>query len=590
MKRIAVISLCLSLMPFFGTAQIITTIAGTGSAVMPPVNGISALLADQFYPIGLAVNSAGDIFVANRSANCVRKIDPSGIVTNYAGNTTATYTGDGGPATDAGIHLPTSLALDAAGNLYITEVGSSVVRKVTTSGYISTVAGNGTYGYSGDGGPATSAEIRDVSTIALDASGNLYIGDFANFVIRKVTPAGIISTYAGTGSVGSTGDGGPATAATLHWPRIAIDPWNNIYIANNSTIRKIDAVTGIITHVYGSGVSGYSVDGTPATAANFSTLWFMLFDTDGTLYLADNGYLRKISTAGVLTTVAGCGTGTPGPAPGGYSGDNGPADCAMMFGVGAFAFDANHDIILCDQANNRVRKISTPELCLGATQTLAAGIAGGTWSSTNPAVATVNMTSGLVTTVAAGTAIISFYGGYDSGHTVINVHPMPAAIAGDTTICVGSANTLTNAVPGGTWSVSDVTKATINASTGVATGVGAGTALVTYTFGASCQTMRTIVVNNCPTSVNGNATQIAYGLKIYPSPATGSASVEFPPSYGAESILTITDIAGKMVVRKAIPGNQTVEIINTAAMQPGVYLVNVLSRVSRYIGKLVIAK
>ena len=192
--------------------------------------------------MGLALDSTGNLYIADRAANRIREVNTSGIIGTVAGNGIAGYSGDGGLATSAELNLPYGVAVDSAGNLYIAEYGGNRVRKVNTSGIISTVAGNGVPGYSGDGGPAISAELSVPCGVTLDAAGNIYIADMANYRIRKVDTLGTIGTVAGSGSPSDDmGDGGPAISAELCPYDVALDSAGNLYITDLShyTIRRV---------------------------------------------------------------------------------------------------------------------------------------------------------------------------------------------------------------------------------------------------------------------------------------------------------------------------------------------------------------
>jgi uncharacterized protein (TIGR03437 family) len=287
------------------TAGIISTVAGNGGALPSPDGGqaaSSAVSPAQIGGGGLAVDSLGNLYFSDVGISLrVRKVDTTGVLTTVAGNGLPIYSGDGGPAVNAGLSSPAGLAIDRAGNIYIADVTSLRVRKVNTAGIISTVAGNGAAGFSGDGGPATAASLQAPVAVAVDNAGNLYIVDQTPLRIRKVDTSGIIRTIAGNGTPGFSGDGGAATSAQLFSPTgVAVDAAGNVYVADrtNRRIRKIDTA-GIITTVAGSGRSGVGGDGGPATSAELSFPFDVALDSAGSLYIADFGthLIRKVSAA-----------------------------------------------------------------------------------------------------------------------------------------------------------------------------------------------------------------------------------------------------------------------------------------------------
>lgn len=307
----------------------IVTVAGTGVAGYSGDGG-PATSARLNISSGIAFDKGGNLLIADQENNVIRKVDQAtGIITTIAGTGGAYHSGDGGPATAAGLYGPTGLVVDVAGNILLVEEFGSTVRKIDAgTGIITTIAskqGTG-YGYSGDGGPATGAAFYQPTGITLDASGNIFVVDYGNNVVRKITAAtGIISTVVGyyPGYSGYTGNGGLATAASLNaCSRISFDPAGNLLIGDqgNNVIRKVDAATGIIHTIAGTSIAGYSGDGGPAGSARLNQPTATLTDANGNLYLADsyNNVIRKIDgTTGKISTVAGTGAQ-------GYSGDGGP--------------------------------------------------------------------------------------------------------------------------------------------------------------------------------------------------------------------------------------------------------------------------
>lgn len=276
------------------------------------------------------------------------------IITTYAGGDSLGL-GDGGPATACELKFPYSTAIDLAGNLYIADAGHNLVRRVDVAGTISTVAGTGISGYSGDNGPATLAKLSSPGGVAVDDLGNLYISDCYNHRIRKINSAGVISTVAGIGTVGFNGDNIPATSAELNNPQeIAVDGSGNIYISDalNNRVRLVRA-SGIITTFAGNGTPGYSGDGGAATDAKISRPYGIAIDKNGDILFTEwgNSIVRKVSTSGVIATVAGTGHF-------GYSGDSGPATSAALNIPIGIAIDMSDNIYIGDYNNFRVRKIS----------------------------------------------------------------------------------------------------------------------------------------------------------------------------------------------------------------------------------------
>ena len=258
-------------------AGTIQTIAGGASHCfpIPAADGSPALAATLQSAGTVAADEAGNIYIPD--GNRVLRIGPDGAIHVFAGNANPGYSGDGGQAVGASLNNPWAVAADAQGNVYIADAGNGVIRKVVSAGTIATYAGNGVTGYSGDGGPATLASIANASALAVDAAGNLYFADTLDNRIRKIDAQGIISTCAGNGQEGYSGDGGPATGAALYWPQaVAADAAGNLFIADtgNNVIRKV-STSGIISTYAGGGTGENLGDGGPATSASWTrhTAW-----------------------------------------------------------------------------------------------------------------------------------------------------------------------------------------------------------------------------------------------------------------------------------------------------------------------------
>lgn len=338
---------------------IITTIAGTGYHGETGDNS-PATCAGVPYPECTAVDLAGNVYIT--TGNNVRKVDAlTGIITSVAGSYNPGYSGDGGPAVNARMTFPFGVCVDASGNLYITDYSNHCVRKVTAAtGIITTLAGNGSPGFGGDGGPATSAQLQQPQGITIDSKGNLYIADFLNNRVRKIDAVtGIISTVAGTGGgSASTGEGGPAVnAETPHPSYVCVDKADNIYEVEGAAyrVRKIDAVTGIITTVAGNGTYAYSGDNGPAGNASLFDPTDICVDGSGNLYIDeyDDSRIRKVdAVTGIITTIAGTGTN-------GFSGDGGPPLQAQLYYPTGICVDGAGSLYIADNFNQRIRKIYT---------------------------------------------------------------------------------------------------------------------------------------------------------------------------------------------------------------------------------------
>uniref|UniRef100_Q01U05 NHL repeat containing protein n=1 Tax=Solibacter usitatus (strain Ellin6076) TaxID=234267 RepID=Q01U05_SOLUE len=350
----------------------VNTYAGNG-IVARSGDGGAATNAQLNTPLGVAVDAAGNLYVSDTLNNLVRRVDTKGVITTFAGNGTAGFGGDGGAAASAQLNNPQGLAVDSAGNLYIADTQNHRVRKVS-GGVMSTVAGSGTSGFAGDGGAATSAQLNAPFSVALDAAGNLYIAEFSNNRIRKVATNGNISTLAGTGVSGYSGDGGPATSAQLNGPQaVAVDGSGNVYVADtaNNRVRKIGP-TGLITTVAGNGIGGFSGDGGPATSAQVGNPNGLALDSVGNVFITDgSARVRKLFISGIISTIAGGGNR-------GYSGDGGNAFAAQLNGPSGLAINSTGALFVADALNNAVRmlQISASGISVNAVTNGATNLSG----------------------------------------------------------------------------------------------------------------------------------------------------------------------------------------------------------------------
>lgn len=338
----------------FAQTYTIKTVAGDSVQGFSGDNS-QATSAELFWPSGLILDGAGNMYIADQRNNRIRKISAGGVITTIAGTSTAGYTGDNIAATTAGLYWPLSVDVDAIGNIYIADQVDIRIRKVSASGLITTIAGNGTSGFSGDNGPATSAEIDAPSCIVLDGVGNIYFADDGNQRIRKITTTGIITTIAGNGTAGFAGDSGAATAAELHNPYgVAVDGTGNVYIAdyNNDRVRKVNTL-GIISTIAGNGTVGFTGDNGAATDAELHWPIGVAVDGSGNVYIADqsNNRIRKINTGGIITTIAGNGTL-------GFTGDSGIATSAELDNPSDIVIDGAGNIYIADEYNNRIRELN----------------------------------------------------------------------------------------------------------------------------------------------------------------------------------------------------------------------------------------
>ena len=386
---------------------IISTVAGAGTMGFTGDGG-SAVTAELGEPAAVAVDAAGTIYIADQSNQRIRRV-VGGVISTLAGNGTPAYRGDGGPASSASLYQPLGVCPGPGGTVYVADTSNFRVRVISAGGVISTLAGNGTPGWSGDGGLAVNAQLFGPVGLAMDGAGNLYIADGENHRVRRVAPDGRVTTVAGSGGILYSGDGGPATAATLYRPSsLAVDAAGNLYIADtfNDRIRMVTP-GGTITTVAGGGTS--PADGVAATAARLLLPSAIAVDGSGILYLADaSNRVRRVS-GGVITTVAGTGVY-------GTGGDGGSALAAQLAGPMGLAVDSAGNLYVAD--GSRVRRFRPG----GTITTLAGTLAPGSGGDGGPATAAgLNFPTGLAVGAAGGLFIA------DSGnHRIREVSPSGA--------------------------------------------------------------------------------------------------------------------------------------------------------------------
>ncbi len=346
----------------FSASPTISTFAGTGTVAGTGGKFGPATAGQLNFPQGMAVDAHGDVFIADAGNDLVREVTSTGTITTFAGNGAKGYTGDNGQALKAELNDPVAVAVDAHGDVFISDAGNQVIRKVSPSGIITTFAGTlNSPGYSGDGKAATAAKLNSPGGIAVNAAGDLFIADTVNNVVREVSTAGIITTFAGNGTAGYAGNGKAATQAELSTPTdVAVDSSGNVFIAdsNNNAVREV-LTTGIIRTIAGTGTPGYAGDGGRATKALLDVPVGVAVDSSGNVWISDNAndIVREVSgSTGVIHTVAGNGTY-------GYSGDGdgAPATQAELNGVrGLLVYQGN--VLIADQYNDVIRQLTLTTL------------------------------------------------------------------------------------------------------------------------------------------------------------------------------------------------------------------------------------
>lgn len=629
-------AICVSLaLSFQAVAQsgIISTFAGNGAAASWGDGG-AATVASINHPIGIARDGSGNIYVAENQGHRIRKITPSGIISTVAGTGTAGYSGDGGPATSAKLFEPYWVDVDNSGNLYIADAFNNRIRKVSPSGIITTIAGTGVGSYTGDGGAATAATLYTPTCVRVDNAGNVFFTDNSNNAIRKISTTGIITTVAGNGTLGFSGDGGPATLARLHnpssvWP----DAVGNLYIsdAQNNRIRKVNT-SGIITTIAGTGGTSFAGDGGPATAAQLQVPQEAIMNAAGDLYIADNWHhrVRKVSPSGIITTVAGTTMG--------FSGDGGPATAAKLNYVNGICFGTSGTIYIADVFNHRIRviggsstnnppsfvhgKSAELKICanempfpvsldtllasadLDLSQTLSWSIVASPPHGSVAVVYSGSSTGGTVTPSGLSYTPPSSYLGPDDFsvrisdgtasdtmtiHVMLEGYPFPGSISGPDTVCQGGSITLADTATGGIWSTLGP-KAGVS-TTGTVTGLLPGADTVVYTVTNSCGSVSAThpvwvrPASECP-SLTGMPAAASL-LRIYPNPNTGAFTISFNDNTGHADI-SIHNALGQKVRAFTVTAGQPADVL--LDLPAGIYIVTATHAAGTVVSKVTISR
>ena len=530
LKFLFTITILFILFSLNAKAQIITTVAGNGTQGFSGDGGL-ATNAELGGIWGIAVDASGNFYITD--GDRIRKVNTSGIISTVAGNGWGGYSGDGELAISAEFYGPRRVAVDAVGNIYIADGGNHRLRKVDTSGIIRTVAGNGISGFSGDGGAATSAELSGPTAVAVDAAGNIYIADGSK--IRKVNTSGIISTLAGKDADSYGGDGGLATDAYLSGAEgIAIDAIGNIYIAeqNNNRIRKVNT-SGIISTVAGNGTSGYNGDGRTAISAQLNNPFDVAVDTAGNIYIADfvNNRIRKVDTSGIISTVAGGGYG--------YTDDGGLATNADLNYPSGVAVDANGNIYIVDEHNKpRIRKVTYFPLPV----TLASITA-----KTNNKEIAINWQTATE---------------LNTSHFIIQ-----HSIDGSSFTDIGTVKAIGSGANGYQFTDNNPTTGT--------------------------NYYRLKSVDNDGAVTFSKVVSVNFGGKqsfsIIPNPARDFAKISFSKTVDKATI-TVYDITGKAVITQSLSGSANSYKLNTQTLTNGVYVIKVNTATGSYNEKLLINK
>ncbi len=351
---VLVLLVCASCKFLYSQSYVINDFAGQRHGSYSGDGG-PAINAHLSTPISVYIDSKDNVFISDWGNSRLREVDVLGEITTIAGNGIYGYSGDGGPSTAAELNGPMGIYEDASGNIYVADIGNERIRKIDVNGIISTFAGNGNYGFSGDGGLAIAATFEDPAGICGDDLGNMYVADEFNNRVRKINPNGIISTIAGSGARGYAGDGGAAIQAALYYPSgVAVDGAGNLYIADesNNCIRKVNQ-KGIISTIAGNGLPGFSGDGGQSILSELYNAAGVGIDNGGNIYITDgfNNRIRKINRDGIISTIAGNGIA-------GYTGLGDTATLASIFDPVSISADASDNLYFANAFNNTIEKLS----------------------------------------------------------------------------------------------------------------------------------------------------------------------------------------------------------------------------------------
>ena len=527
----------------------ITTVVGSSNGNRGTTgDGGQATDAELDLPSDVVFDAAGNMYIADEGAHVVRKVTPAGIISTFAGTGTAGHTGDGGQATAAEISNPNALAIDAAGDIFIADFIDNTVREVTPDGIITTVAGTGTAGSTGDGGQATAAELNEPEGVAVDAAGDLFIADTGNNEIREVTPDGVIHDFAGTGTSGNTGDGGQATAAELNAPTMLAEYGGNLYFTDygNNEVREI-TTDGVIHTVAGNGTGGFSGDGGPATDAEIAGPVGLAFNAAGDLFIADydDSTIREVTTDGFIHTIAGSHDAFQ-YAP--NDGDGGPAIDAGFYYLQGLSANADGDLFIADDFNGAVREFMPPAI-VNVTQAPATHFS----VTASPA----NVTAGTQQTITV-TALDA------DGNTVVGYTGTVAITSSDGQAVLPANSTLTEGV--GTFLVTLKTAGTdsITATDTVNSGLDGSDADINVTPAAASHF---IVDGGTAEAAGGVETVTVTAYDAYGNVATGYTGTVAITSSDGHAVLpadaTLTDGVGTFDVTLETAGADSITATDT---------------------------